>query len=220
MATPKYFQNFPDLSYAMRANKAGHPNYFRIKDYFHLLRVRDDIIKEETLYVDYVVKDGQRPDQVSYELYGDEQFYWVILQINDIVHYYNQWPLSYKELEEYSKDKYGGVEGLDGVHHYVTQQTLDGDGNLVLPADMIVYKDFKFEYPATPGSTVYLTSFSVPVSNFDYEKDLNDKKSQIQVLSPKNIYEFDREVRRYGAKLVRATKNEDQRSIIDLSELQ
>ena len=58
MATPKYFQNFPDLSYAMRANKAGHPNYFKIKDYFHLLRVRDDIIKEETLYVDYVVKDG------------------------------------------------------------------------------------------------------------------------------------------------------------------
>ena len=166
MATPKYFQNFPDLSYAMRANKAGHPNYFKIKDYFHLLRVRDDIIKEETLYVDYVVKDGQRPDQVSYELYGDEQFYWVILQINDIVDYYNQWPLSYKELEEYSKDKYGGVEGLDGVHHYVTQQTLDGDGNLVLPADMIVQKDVKLEDQATTGTAGQRTSYAVPERNF------------------------------------------------------
>ena len=219
MATPKYFQNFPNLDYALRANKAGHPNYFTIKDYFHLLRVRDDILKEDTLYVDYVVQDGERPDQISYNEYGDEQFYWVILQINDIVDYYNEWPLSYKELEEYSLKKYGSVEALDETHHWVTVETKDADGNVVLPGGMIVYEGFKFEYPATPGSTVYLSSFPAAVSNFDYESDKNEAKSSIQILDPKHVYEFEREVRRYGQRLLSETRNEGDKSIITLGEL-
>ena len=182
----------------MRANKAGHPNYFKIKDYFHLLRVRDDIIKEETLYVDYVVKDGQRPDQVSYELYGDEQFYWVILQINDIVDYYNQWPLSNFELESFVRKKYDGEAGAAATHHWETVKTYDSDGNYILPGGMAVSQNYIYYYPSKPGSTVYLSSLPVEVSNYEYERRLNDEKAQIQVLDKKYIYDFDREVRKFS----------------------
>ena len=219
MSTPKYFQNFPNLDYALRANKAGHPSYFKIIDYFHLLRVKDEAFSEATLYVDYVVQDGERPDQISYNEYGDEQFYWIILQINDIVDYYNQWPLSYKELEEFALRKYGSVEAFDETHHWVTVETKDADGNVVLPGGMIVYEGFKFEYPATPGSTVYLSSFPTGVSNFDYERNKNEAKSSIQILDPKKIYVFEREVRRYGRKLLNDTRNEGDKSIITLAEL-
>ncbi|GAH23493.1 unnamed protein product, partial [marine sediment metagenome] len=58
-----------------------------IKDYFNLARVREDIFKEDTLYNEYYVKNGERPDQISYEKYGTEAFYWVILQVNDIIDY-------------------------------------------------------------------------------------------------------------------------------------
>lgn len=200
MATPKYFSNFSNVEYALRANKAGKASYFSIKNYFQLLRVRDDIYKEDTLYDDYLVSNGERPDQISYNLYGDEQWYWIILQINDITDYFNQWPLSTIELEEFINTKYNGSEGAGGTHHYETVRTLDTLGNLVLPGGMSVSQNFIFQYPSTPTSTVYLSSLPVEVSNYTYEKRLNDKKAQIQVLDKKYIYDFDREVRRFNNK--------------------
>ena len=37
MSTPKYFRNFPNIQYAVSANKAGIPTYINIKDYFNEL---------------------------------------------------------------------------------------------------------------------------------------------------------------------------------------
>ena len=198
MSTPKYFSNFSDVDYALRANKAGQGNFFKIKDYFQLLRVRDDIYKEDTLYDDYLVADGERPDQISYNLYGDEQWYWIILQINDIVDYYNQWPLSNYELESFVRKKYDGEAGAAAIHHWETVKTYDNDNNYILPGGMSVSQDYIYYYPSTPGSTVYLSSLPVAVSNFEYERRLNDEKSQIQVLDKKYIYDFDREVRKFN----------------------
>ena len=80
---------------------------------------RDDIRAEKTIYSPYIIKNGERPDQISYKEYGDEQYYWIILQINEITDYYNEWPLSQYELDEYITKKYG-VVGADEVRHYET----------------------------------------------------------------------------------------------------
>ena len=76
MATPKFFSYLPNVQYALSANKAGQIDYAEFKDYFRMAMVRDDVFKQDTLYDKYNVKDGARPDRVSYELYGDEQWYW------------------------------------------------------------------------------------------------------------------------------------------------
>ena len=198
MSTPKYFEDQPNVEWAISANKAGIVSYVSQKDYFHLLKVRDDVYREDTLYVEYVVKDGERPDQISYEKYGDNQFYWIILQINEIVDYYNQWPLSYRELEEYCDKKYGGSVGIEQVHHYETVETYDDDGNLILPGGLTVPENFLYEYPSSPGSNARLTSQPAAVTNFDYEKELNDVKSNIFILDPKYVYDYLREVRIAG----------------------
>ena len=184
MSTPNYFRNFPDIKYALSANKAGTPTHIDIKDYFNLLTVRDDIYREETLYTPYNIKNGERPDEISYKFYGDEQFYWVILQINEIVDYYTQWPLSDYELTQYVYKKYGGVTGAGKIHHYETVETYDKatPPNLVLPGGLTVPRNFIFRYPTTPGSTVELSSTPISVSNFDYEKLQNEKKTQIFIL--------------------------------------
>ena len=80
MAKPDYFKYFPNIEYPVKLLKSGKTESITIKDYFHLLLPRDDIFKEDTLYEQYYVKNGQRPDQISYNLYGDEQYYWIILQ--------------------------------------------------------------------------------------------------------------------------------------------
>ena len=203
MSTPKYFRNFPNIQYAVSANKAGIPTYINIKDYFKLLKVRDDIFREETLYTPYTIHNGQRPDQISKAVYGDEQFYWVILQVNEITNYYTEWPLSELERTEFVYEKYGGATGAGEIHHWQTMDTYDQSTppNLVLPGQLEVPSTFTFSYSAEPGSNVRLSTTPYSVSNFEYERDLNEKKSQINLLDKKYIYDYQREVRKYAENL-------------------
>ena len=71
MATPKYFNQFPNIEYPYRLNKAGIADTIQIKDYFHFLTVRDGIFKNDTLYTPYYINNGERPDQISWNLYSD-----------------------------------------------------------------------------------------------------------------------------------------------------
>ena len=196
MTTPNYFSNLPDLQYGLTVNKAGQINYIKSKDYFRLLKPRDDIFKEDTIYTSYTVQDGERPDQISYDYYNDEQYYWIILQINEITDYYNQWPLSNKELEEFGKKKYGGLENYKQVHHYETVQTFDENNNIVLPGGLEVPSNFIYYYPAKPGSETTLSSLPAEVTNYDYEKRLNEKKSDIFILKERYISDYVREVKK------------------------
>ena len=213
MASPKYFSYFKDIEYAVNANKAGIPNVINIKDYFNLLRVRDDIYKEDTLYTEYYINDGERPDQISYNEYGTEEFYWIIMQVNDIVDYYNQWPLSQNELNEFILKKYGSYEGGGEIHHYETVETLDDDGNFVLPGGQIVPEDFLYYYPVTVGSEVIRSSAPTGVTNQEYEQRLNEQKSKIYIIQKKYIYDIDREVRNH------AFESNNKISDIDISDV-
>lgn len=202
MAKPQYFSYLPNLEYTVALDKAGNQTRLDIKDYFHLLKVREDIFKEETIYEPYFVKNGARPEQVSYDVYGDERYYWVILQANDIVDYYNEWPLSSYELDEYIKDKYGFPQSED-VHHWETREVKDLEGNIFLPSGLHVSEDYVFTYPDIPGSTNFLTSRPVSVSYRQYEYDLNLKKSQINIVKRDQIIRYEAEVRNYGKAIKR-----------------
>lgn len=196
MSFPKYFEHFNNVKYAISTNKAGIPNYITIKDFFHLMRVRDDIFKEDTLYTEYYIQNGERPENVSYQLYGDEQFYWILLQINNIVDYYNQWPLSSVELEKFINKKYGSWSNASLPHHWETVETFDDNGNLVLPGGVVVSEDFVYYYPNKPGSgvdVVEMSSFPSVVSNVEYEQRENEKKSNIVILNQRYISDYVRE---------------------------
>ena len=209
MASPTYFSNLPNLTYSVSINKAGKTNDIRIKDYFRLLRIRQDVRRTDTLYVDYYIKDGQRPDQISYELYGDEKFYWVILQVNDIIDYNNQWPLSYMALDNYIIKKYKGRAGAEEIHHYETTEEYNEAGLLMLPGGMIVDKDFTYDYHY--NNNTRKVSFPVAVTNHEFETRLNDKKSSIQVIDQKYIWDIDRDTRNYYTNL------SNQKSDVDIS---
>jgi hypothetical protein len=199
---PKYFYDFPNLRYAVSANSAGIPNYITIKDYFHLLKPRDDIFREDTIYTEYIVKDGERPDQLSMKFYEDEQYYWVILQINEITNYYNQWPLSQLELDEYITRKYQSDEVAGQIHHYETLRVTDINGNILLREGLQVPKGFEFKYRPDPNLPVISTSYPIEVTNRTYEYILNREKSVIQILQPQYVFDYAREVQNYALNLI------------------
>ena len=186
-----------------RTGLAGVPidkGFDAVKDYFHLLTPRDDIFKEETLYEQYYINNGQRPDQISYKMYGDEQYYWIILQINEITDYFSQWPLSQYELDEMILSKYGSDDAADQIKEYRTAETQDDQGNIILPAGLKVSQDYTFEY-RTQGVRLAQRSFPAPVTYREYEYKLNEEKSEIFILQPKFIGRFMREVKGYGTDL-------------------
>ena len=207
MSKPTYFSDLPNLTYAVSTNKAGKTKDIEIKDYFRLLRLRKDVRRTDTLYVDYVIQDGERPDQIAFKEYGEEQFYWMILQVNDITDYNNQWPLSYTELDKYILDKYGGIEASGEVHHYETQDEYNEAGFLMLPGGMIVDEDFTFEYQY--DETTRKTSYPVTVTNYQYESRLNDEKSQIQIVDKRYIWDIQRDSRNYYSRLANEKSNVD-----------
>ena len=196
MSTPTYFSNYPDIDYAFKINKAGQPVSCLIKDFFHLMKVRDDLYKYDTIYDNYYIKNAQRPDEISYELYDDEQYYWIILQINDITDYWNQWPLHDNELEEYINQKYVTEEKADAVRFYQTEPQYDADGYVIYPGGIRVMEDFV--YPPQLG-----IPYQPPtaVTNRQYEWGLNDLKREIQVVQPKYISDFVRDYERYANNL-------------------
>ena len=223
MAFPNYFSMLPNIDYPVRMNRAGVVETLKVKDYFHLLKVRDGIFAQETLYEPYYIENGERPDQVSYGFYGDPQYYWVILQTNNIVDVYQDWPLSSWELDAYTLKKYGSHEAAGLVHHYETIETYDEEGNLVLPGrgfpgpdrgglaqnGLRVSEDYTFTYPTYPGSSQYVTLSGhsgvrpacTPVSNRQYEYNRNQDKSQIWILQEKHLADYVREVQNYYGSL-------------------
>ena len=214
MALPNYFENFPNIDYSTALNKAGIESKVPIKDYFHLLRVRDQIFSEVSNFYTYTIQYGERPEQVALKEYGDSQFYWLVLNINDITDFYSEWPLTPYELDTFIQRKYGSIEKANEIHHYETQEVINDDGMVVMEAGLIVDADYVLNYEKVPGSFIYFNSYPAAITNLEYEYAQNEKKTEIQLLNKKYIYKANVELRRYG----RAISKEGIFSYLDIAD--
>ena len=118
-----------------------------------------------TLYQYEDLKDGERPEDIALKFYGDPELFWVVLYINDKVDPFYDWLLTEEHLNSYITRKYG-AENINAVHHYETTANSD------LGAGVIV------------SST---EDFSVPVTNYEYEKAKNEEKRKIKILKNKYL---------------------------------
>jgi len=59
-------------------------------------------IEENSKYlIEYIMKDGDTPESISYELYETTDMWWTILLINQKFDRFFDFPLPQKQLEEY-----------------------------------------------------------------------------------------------------------------------
>ena len=173
----RYFEQFPLMVYDIKANN----NYKLVPDIFRRVKTRNKIKNNITLLDVYDVADGERPEHVAYKIYGDTNFFWVVCMINNIENVYYDWPLSNLEFENYMKDKY---DNANGIHHYEKTQSSGpqiGGGP----------EDYSHKIECNPTD-----SGAGPVTNFEYERRLQDKKRQIKLLSPKYVGLFVDEFKR------------------------
>ena len=112
-----YFRELPNLRYpSFLPEKTSSLDYVEVKNIFRRAKLRDDLQNNFTVFDKYEVPMGARPDTVAEDLYGSAQFDWVILTVAGIINVRNEWPLSDKDIYDYSFDKYGESLNLSLIH--------------------------------------------------------------------------------------------------------
>ena len=152
-----YFKHFPTIDY----DPTGDKNTKTIKDILIRVTIKDAVRNTKAVFSKYDVKEGQRPEDVAFEQYGQADLHWIVLMMNEIVDPYYEWPLSLRDLEKFVAEKYTDVNATH--HHQIAQSS--GDTNKKIHVD---------------SSTVGAEA----ITNYEYEEAVNDKKKQIRLLDP------------------------------------
>ena len=191
-----YFRELQNLEYqSFLKDRKSSDDYLLVKNLFRRVKLRDDLNNVFTIFEKYQIPDGSRPDLVAEELYGSAQYDWVVLITAGITRIRDQWPLSDRQIYNYSEELYG--EELNSIHHHETVEVRDSKNRLILPAGKVVDSDFKISYYDegklyTNASTLGVDIVNIPnpvigISNYEYEIQKNDKKRSIYVLKRKYI---------------------------------
>ena len=181
-----YFRELPNIRYpSFLKEKTSSFDYVEAKNLFRRTKLRDDLQNNFTLFEKYVIPGEARPDNVAQELYGSDQFDWVVLIVAGINNVRNEWPLNARDLYNYCLDKYG--DALNSVRFFETTEVKDSSGRLILPKGKVVDSNFTIPKPGTPTATLNPV---VGISNFEYETRLNDDKRSIFILRKGYLQDF------------------------------
>ena len=181
-----YFRELPNLLYpSFLPNKNSSLDFIEIKNLFRRAKLRDDLQNNFTVFEKYEIPMGLRPDTVAEELYGSDELDWVVLTVAGILNVRNEWPLSDRDLYDYSLDKYG--ESLNSTRFFETKETKDSNGRLILPKGKVVDSNFTIPKPGEPNATINPV---VGISNYEYETRINNEKRNIFVLREEYLQQF------------------------------
>jgi len=199
-----YFRELPDLEYlSPLSDRNSSSEYITVKNIFKRVKIREDIQNYITAFNKYIIRDGDRPDNVAEELYGDSDLDWVVLISAGIRNIRDQWPLSDKDIFLYAEKIYGN--SLNDARFYETIEVKDSKGRLILPEKLIVDKNFKSPRPSTDiepntsyvkfydsGLKTIITKYNITtsVTNYEHEVRKNDDKRTIFVLRREYLQQF------------------------------
>ena len=179
-----YFRQIPDLDYVNRTDDGkGISSYTEVKNLFKRGRLRSDIFQDTTFFEKYQIKGDDRPDNVAFEFYGSENLDWIVLISNNIININSEWPMTQQSFDEYLLDKYVTHEKINGVHHYESLEIKNSDGIIIFPAGKRVDEDQSVSFfDTTTNSQTTVSSMTKPVTNLDYEIQINEDKRNIFLL--------------------------------------
>lgn len=166
-----YFKRFPRIYYEFVINDKKVKKV--VKDITINVRIQKEILNNFTLYDEYDLRDTDTPEIISYKLYDTAVYHWVVMLCNLKFDWRNDFPLPVYEFEEYLKDKYQtDISNLyNQIHHY---EDLRG---------FVVNSDYVIPY----GWGELSGTAAIPITVYNYESDLNEKKRRIKVISKENL---------------------------------
>jgi hypothetical protein len=98
----RFFSQFPITDYKIN----GEATSSSLIDIYRHVDVNETLIDDITSYRLYNIKDGERPDIVSFKLYGSPEYHWSFFIINEELNSMNDWPRSFNEQASFIDKKY------------------------------------------------------------------------------------------------------------------
>ena len=213
-----YFRELPNIAYqSPLLHKNSSRDYLLIKNIFRRTKLYDFLENNVSLLDKFTIGDGDRPDTVAEQMYGDSSLDYIIVLVAGITNIIDEWPLQDYQVYDFALQKYGSEEKMNEIKYYETLEIIDDQGRQIVPPDLIVDADFKVDGTVNkfPSSTRYtlkaLTGnrqlddkdeFTVltdniarAITNLEYEYTLNEKKREINVLSPGYVQLFINDLR-------------------------
>ena len=152
-----YFKDFPQFAYDFEIR--GKTKVLLLTDITRNVRFRKEILSNIELFDEYDIQDGETPEIIAEKVYGNPNYHWVIMLVNERYDYIADFPMPYPQLFQYVQDKYGVGNEYD-THHFVNER-----GYIV--------------------DQYYVGKLAV--SNIDHEERINEEKRRIKLISPQLI---------------------------------
>ncbi|MAH03929.1 hypothetical protein CMI39_04045 [Candidatus Pacearchaeota archaeon] len=156
-----YFKYFDTINYDVRGIK-NKPTIDSITNILKRVRMKVDFVKYQSFFAMHTIIDGETPEYLAHEYYGDAELHWVVLYAQQMTNPYYDWPLRYYDLKKFVTKKYG-TANINALHHYE-----DAD---------------KFQVDSTAAG-------AIAVTNFIHEETLNDAKRNINLVRPEFVPEI------------------------------
>ena len=81
-----YFKAFPSIYY----DSKGDGNFKVVLNLLRRVAVRSKVKASTALFDTYEIREGESPEALAYKLYGDTEYHWIVLLMNDITDRYHQ----------------------------------------------------------------------------------------------------------------------------------
>ena len=212
-----YFRELPNILYPSPVpSKRSTADMVVIKNLFRRAKLFDYVSDAAALFDKYIVEDGERPDTIAHELYGNPRLDYVVVIVAGITNIHQQWPIQDFQMYDFALAKYGSETEMNKIHHYETYEIKDSQGRQILPPNLIVDKDFTIDgsslrfgnnrfivYNQSGAKqlsdkakyTILADNIARSVTNFKFEIDQNEKNREIDVLKPSYLQTFINDLR-------------------------
>lgn len=196
-----YFQSLPKEFYTS-SNTASSLDI--VTNITSLVTINQDLKDNAVTFYDYVVEDGETPENVAHRFYGNSNRHWIVLMMNNVVHPQFDWPLNTNSLELYINKKYEtqannqttGVQWAKNniKSYYKLERRYNIRSNEAreqyLEIDAAAYANTAYtsnEITLDSGETIKIESNGVYVTYYDYEVAMNERKRKIKILKPEYV---------------------------------
>lgn len=127
-----YFSEFPKIFYDFPQDQSS-TNLQILTDITANVRIRKQVLENITLYDEYDIQEGETPEIVAEKIYGNPEYHWIIMLVNQRYDYLEDFPMTSHELIEMCNEKYG-ADKIYNIHHYERYGLVtEGVGAIKLP---------------------------------------------------------------------------------------
>jgi hypothetical protein len=178
-----YFKRIPDVEYPKLSSDGKISEFEKIKNIFKRGTIREDIFENLAFFEKYDIIGDERPDSVANKIYNNPDLDWIVLLANNITNVYEEWPMPARSFDRYLNDKYGSFENIYAIKHFETEEVKNSSGVVIVKEGLIVPESFFISYyDKNLDEQIFKGNITKPVTNYEYEVRLDEKKRTIFLL--------------------------------------